>query len=142
MIWLTNTHTHTKGKPTIALFKFQDICKTSFHHKAAYNSMFQEVFQRPCWSHCRGSERAKSLPPPAQPEKHTGTAPTGTTGKTLSFSKAATSAWVSSFHTSYAATLGQAHQTDLMHILRKIPLQHEAARLPLHFCQSAFYTPC
>lgn len=69
MIWLTNTHMNTKGKPTKALFKFQDICKTSFHLKAAYNSMFQEVFQRPCWSHCGGSERANSLPAPTQPEK-------------------------------------------------------------------------
>lgn len=90
MIWLTNTHTHTKGKPTIALFKFQDICKTSFHHKAAYNSTFQEVFQRPCWSHCGGSEWANSLPAPTQPEKRTGAAMIGTTWKILSFSQAAT----------------------------------------------------
>lgn len=89
MIWLTNTHTHTKGKPTISLFKFQDICKTSFHHKAAYNSMFQKAFQRPCWSHCGGSERANSLPAPTQPEKRTGAATIGTTWKILLFSKAA-----------------------------------------------------
>lgn len=90
MIWLTNTHMHTKGKPTIAPFKFQDICKTSFHHKAAYNSMFQEVLQRPCWSRCGGSEWANSLPAPTQPEKRTGAATTGTMWKILFFSKAAT----------------------------------------------------
>lgn len=62
MIWLTNTHPHTKKNPTMPPLKFEDICKTSFHHKAAYNSTFQEAFQRPCCSHClEGTELTASI---------------------------------------------------------------------------------
>lgn len=139
MIWLTNTHRHTKGKPTISLFKFQDICKTSFHQKAAYNSMFQEVFQRPCCSHCGGSERANSLPVPTQLEKRTGAAITGTTWKILFFSKAATP----NMGIFLPCQLHKDPHLSAKNVPNARPLKivYQTAGLPLHFCQNPFYLP-